>query len=80
VVAKSFNCVVIAAVAAALLLTGCGRKGRLDPPPDAPVVPQAQAPLSDEQRHDLLTNTPEDDRPAVPGVPKRRMPMDVLLN
>ena len=70
----------IVAIAAALLLAGCGRKGRLDPPPDAPAVPQANAPPSGEQRQDLLTQTPDDDKPSTPGVPKRRLPIDVPLN
>ena len=71
----------IVAIAAALLLGGCGRKGRLDQPPDASPTPQAVAPQPDAPR-DLLTQTPSDldDKPVATTGPKRRLPIDVLLN
>ena len=78
---STLHAVAIVAIAAALLLAGCGRKGRLDQPPDAAPTPQAVAPQPDQPR-DLLTQTPSDldDKPALTTGPKRRLPIDVLLN
>ena len=79
---STLRAAVIIAIAAALLLGGCGRKGRLDQPPDASPTPQAVAPQVDQQPRDLLTQTPSDldDKPAATAGPKRRLPIDVLLN
>ena len=61
----------IAAVVAALLLSGCGRKGPLDPPPAA-AVPAPEG-----------TATPPAGTAAKPVASpeqKRHLPIDVLLN
>jgi predicted small lipoprotein YifL len=69
----------IGALAAALLLSGCGRKGPLDPPPGALAsqpAPGAAATPGDT----VIQQDPDGDRPAAaPGQP-RRLPIDVLLN
>ncbi len=71
----------IAAVAAALMLAGCGRKGQLDPPPSASAVPQETAPPSGERpQGSLLKPRADDTRPTAAPGQKRPMPMDVLLN
>ena len=71
--------VAIAAVAAALLLSGCGRKGPLDLPPSASASPQAANPQSDEQPS---FGQPLTDSKAVsaPTGRKRRLPIDVLVD
>jgi predicted small lipoprotein YifL len=65
---------VIGALAAALGLAGCGRKGGLDPPPGASVVDQgAAAPGSAAQ-------VGPDGRPLAPPPPKRTTPIDWLID
>jgi predicted small lipoprotein YifL len=56
-----------AALAIALGVAACGRKGPLDPPPGAamPGEPRAAAPASTA---------------AAPPAPERRVPLDVLLD
>ena len=52
-----------------LTLSGCGRKGPLDPPPAALSGPQPNALQTDQQGRDI----------APPGQ-KKRIPLDVLLD
>ncbi len=62
----------LAALAAALGLAGCGRKGPLDPPPSASAA--------GEQGKSSVVTIDSSGRPhAAPG-PKKRIPLDVLLN
>ena len=71
-----------AALAAGLLLSGCGRKGPLDLPPGAAAaVPQDAAPPAAEDQRNLFGEPLSDtSKPAGAVGPKRRMPMDGLLN
>jgi predicted small lipoprotein YifL len=64
----------LAALAAALGLTGCGRKGPLDPPPAASLAGDQAAQKSTPASIDA-SGRPR----AAPG-PKKRIPLDVLLN
>ena len=57
-----------AALAAAFALGACGRKGPLDPPPGASLTGEQGA-----------TTVGADGKP-VPQGPKKRIPLDVLLN
>jgi predicted small lipoprotein YifL len=66
---------VIGALAAALGLAGCGRKGGLDPPPAGTSVVQEPT----------VAGGPEpgigpDGRPVAPGGAKRRTPLDWILD
>jgi predicted small lipoprotein YifL len=67
---------VIGALAAALGLAGCGRKGGLDPPPGASVVDQG-APGAPPPGP---AGIGPDGRPLAPPPPKRTTPIDWLLN
>jgi predicted small lipoprotein YifL len=79
---------VIGAVAAAVALGGCGRKGPLDPPPLAGAAPPAQAAgpnvgLSPVAEQPTATPAAFDaqGRPIAPSnAPKKRLPMDWLLD
>ena len=79
----------IGAVAAALVLGGCGRKGPLDPPPSAGTSPSAQAASPNVG----LSTVAEPQAPATPAAfdaqgrpvapsnaPKKHLPMDWLLD
>ena len=79
--------VAIAAVAAALLLSGCGRKGPLDLPPAATAAPQNPAPQSaalpsGEQPQPSFAQplAEADTRSVAPTGRKRRLPIDVLID
>jgi predicted small lipoprotein YifL len=67
---------VVAALAAALTLAGCGRKSGLDEPPLAAAGDQG-APTA--QPAGAATNTP-DGKPVAPSAEKRRTPLDWLIN
>ncbi|MGE0566269.1 MAG: lipoprotein [Pseudolabrys sp.] len=72
----SLRAALIAALAATLGLTACGRKGPLDPPPSSSVATQPGA-------AEAAGNKDEDSQE--PGgsnlrAPKKRIPLDVLLN
>ena len=78
----------IGAVAAALALGGCGRKGPLDAPPSAGTVPSAQAtssnvglsPVAEPQAPATPAAFDAQGRPVAPSnAPKKRLPMDWLL-
>jgi predicted small lipoprotein YifL len=66
----------IGALAAALGLAACGRKGPLDPPPAASLAGDPAAAKS--------SNAPpvmdREGRPIAPPGPNKRIPLDVLLN
>jgi predicted small lipoprotein YifL len=80
---------VVAAIVAAAGLSGCGRKGALDPPPTAALTnPQQQVPpgpsmgeQSDLPTHSLMI-PPAAPQAATPPPPtaKRWFPLDFLLN
>jgi predicted small lipoprotein YifL len=75
----------IGALAAALALAGCGRKGALDPPPGGYVLPSSgMTPvtgrgLPQEQPQDQ-PRYGEDGRPIAPSGPERRIPADWLID
>ena len=82
---------VIAALAAALALGACGRKGPLDPPPGASLEGQPQANMPDlmssnrgtpigGQAQDGNAGVGPDGQPLAPKGPKKQIPLDVLLN
>ena len=75
---------------ASLGLAACGRKGPLDPPPGASLEGEPQANMPD-----LMSSSPTpvgsaatadnpgvgpDGQPLAPKGPKKRIPLDVLLN
>ncbi len=82
----------IGALTASLGLAACGRKGPLDPPPGASLTgePQADVPdlMSSKGRAVPIGGETKDDNPGVgpdgqplaPKGPKKRIPLDVLLN
>jgi predicted small lipoprotein YifL len=75
---------VLGALAAALSLAGCGRKGPLDPPPAAaPPPPQAAAPAAGVSAGAGTTSSQAFDsngQPVAPKGPKKHLPIDWLLN
>jgi len=77
----------IGALAAALGLTGCGRKGPLDPPPSASAVPSAQAAPAGSSPNPLARSAPRsreafgpDGQPIASPGPKKSLPLDWLLD
>jgi predicted small lipoprotein YifL len=74
----------ICLLGAALVLAGCGRKGPLDLPPTASVQPseegQVQSGAAPAQRASPPTEYGRDDRPLAPRGPKRRLPIDWLID
>ena len=67
---------VIGVLAATLGLAGCGRKGGLDPPPGA-----AAAEANDVPRPDATPErSPNYDPNVPPAGPKRRLPIDILID
>lgn len=87
-----FRIALIGALAASLALAGCGRKGPLDPPPGASLegVPQANmpdlmsgkgqpAPIGGHAK-DGYSGVDENGQPMAPKGPRKRIPLDVLLN
>jgi predicted small lipoprotein YifL len=71
---------VIAAVAGACLLSACGRKGPLDPPPGRVVLEQQRGVAEAEQDGALLPDSDQQGRPVAPAGAKRRIPLDVLID
>lgn len=84
---------VAAALAAALALAACGRKGDLDPPPGASVTGQPQAqtqsgllspvgvtPIGGGQAASGGPSVGPNGEPLAPKGPKKFIPLDVLLN
>ncbi len=73
-----FRLALIGALAAALGLAACGRKGPLDPPPGASLVGEPQANMPD-----LMSSkgqTPPAANSNAAQAPKKHIPLDVLLN
>jgi predicted small lipoprotein YifL len=79
------RCAVVAVLALALGLAACGRKGALDPPPGAaaaelpavPGTPPATAAGADTR---AAAPAGTDGQAAAPAVPKKRLPIDWLLD
>jgi predicted small lipoprotein YifL len=83
----------IGALAAALGVAGCGRKGPLDPPPGASLAGEPQAapapglispnrgptPIGGQAK-DNNPGVDENGQPLAPKGPKKHIPLDVLLN
>jgi predicted small lipoprotein YifL len=68
-----------AALAASLGLAACGRKGPLDPPPGASLAGDQAVPASAPiQNNNGGVNS--EGRAIAPTGPKKRIPLDVLLN
>ena len=76
-----FRLAAIGALAISFALSGCGRKGALDPPPQAASQsnPQRQP---QEQQQTSAAEPVEDEfgNPVVPRGQKKRFPLDWLLN
>jgi predicted small lipoprotein YifL len=81
----------IGALAAALGLTACGRKGPLDPPPSAAVAQPAEAAPAGSGPgsgvNPMTRSTPtspqafdSEGRPIAASGPKKRLPLDWLLD
>jgi len=73
----------IGALAAAFLLSACGRKGPLDPPPGGWEIPMNPGMTTHVSRTPAAPAPPEYDaegKPIAPVGPKRRLPGDVLLD
>jgi predicted small lipoprotein YifL len=74
----------MAALLAALALSGCGRKGSLDLPPQAQATgqPAAAQPVQEPARASRggLFDQDDDDRPAPVQGQKRRIILDSLLD
>jgi predicted small lipoprotein YifL len=83
----------IGALAAALGLAACGRKGPLDPPPGASLEGEPQPNVAPGlissnrgakpiggQVKDNHPGVDENGQPLAPPGPKKRIPLDVLLN
>ena len=68
----------LAATSLALGLAGCGRKGPLDLPPSADASAQAPAEQQAVLPSVIGGSTSDPTRPE-PVVPKRRLPIDTLL-
>jgi predicted small lipoprotein YifL len=82
-----FSIAVIGALAAALALTGCGRKGPLDPPPGSASSPPAKPANTGfgltPQAPETPATPPSFDaqgKPVAPAnAPKKHLPMDWLI-
>lgn len=80
-----FRIAVAGALIASLGLAGCGRKGPLDPPPsaavDAPVEQPKQSSLNPIAVQPMgNANRGGGNMLETPKGPKKRIPLDVLLN
>ncbi len=76
----------IGALAAALALAGCGRKGPLDPPPGTWITPPGAASISTSNQPGMVAPEPPpvqsgpDGKPLAPPGPNRRIPADWLID
>jgi predicted small lipoprotein YifL len=85
---KRSRCLAVAtigALAAALALAGCGRKGALDPPPGGYVLPSSgMTPVTGrglpQEQPQSRPRYGEDGRPIAPSGPERRIPADWLID
>jgi predicted small lipoprotein YifL len=70
-----------AVVLAAVMLSACGRKGPLDPPPGGQLIEQRPglAPTTRRTGEELPAYD-EQGRPVAPAGPKRRIPLDWLID
>jgi predicted small lipoprotein YifL len=59
-------------------LAGCGRKGPLDAPPSAAAPAASAAPAPDGMAGEPTVG--DEGQPVAPRGPKRRLPIDILLN
>jgi predicted small lipoprotein YifL len=73
------RCAVVAAVALALALSACGRKGGLDPPPSGGLADPAYAAPAGPPGPDGQPTPAPEAQPVSPGL-KRRLPIDWLLD
>jgi predicted small lipoprotein YifL len=72
----------LGALTAALVLSGCGRKGPLDPPPASLQQPDGQAAsgaAAARSGAQPIEYGP-DGRPLAPRGPKRKLPLDWLID
>ena len=69
----------IGALAAALSLAACGRKGPLDPPPGGSLAGDQATPIGGQSKVDN-PGVDANGRPQAPKGPNKRVPLDVLLN
>jgi predicted small lipoprotein YifL len=79
----SLRLATFAAVAVAMMLSGCGRKGALDPPPggwDIPASPTMRTSVSTNRAQPAAVEYDADGRPIAPAGPNRRLPGDALLD
>jgi predicted small lipoprotein YifL len=78
---KTMAVAALCALAPALLLAGCGRKGALDPPPGGMILEQRQGLTPTTRRAgEPVPEFDDQGRPVAPTGPKRRIPPDLLLN
>jgi predicted small lipoprotein YifL len=80
----------IGALATSFALAACGRKGPLDPPPSASAAGEQVEPVGEPVGEPITTSrgpvttsrgpVGPDGRPIAPGMPNKRIPLDVLLN
>jgi predicted small lipoprotein YifL len=71
---------VIAVVAGACLVSGCGRKGPLDLPPGRAALEQQPVAPTPDRDPALLQDQDEQGRAVAPTGPKRRTPLDWLID
>ena len=74
----------LAALTAALALTGCGRKGPLDLPPGASLEQPAAAPQASGAAKGLTgiltSGEATESKPVAPKGPKKKLPIDWLID
>jgi len=75
-----FRIALIGALAASLGLDACGRKGALDPPPVSSLASDQAASVAADPKDNSRPQVGPDGKPIAPGVPNKRIPLDVLLN
>jgi predicted small lipoprotein YifL len=73
-----YRLALIGALVAALGLAACGRKGPLDPPPASPTVDEPRADAGVSGVDAGVSGVKDEIKPA--QGPKKRLPIDVLLN
>jgi len=72
----------IGVLAAACLLSACGRKGSLDPPPGGMALDPGtiRTPVSDRAGASVRPAYDEEGKPIAPAGQKRRIPADWLID
>jgi predicted small lipoprotein YifL len=73
---------IIGVVAAACLLSACGRKGPLDPPPGGLALDSGtiRTPVTSRAGAALPTEYDEEGKPVAPAGQKRKIPADWLID